>query len=234
MSEELEKKTDIEDKLKSEPVTTDAADNKTAGTAAAADKPEKTESSDRKAAKSEDVKKKEEEAKRRRRTIRALVETIRTLINVAAIAVLIAVLLLPVLRIYGNSMTPTMVEGDLVVSIKGANFDRGDIVAFYYNNKVLVKRVIGFPGEWIDIAEDGTVSINGEVQTEPYVQEQALGTCDIDLPYQIPEDRIFVMGDKRAVSIDSRSSAIGCVAKEQIVGKIVFRIWPLNKFGRPE
>lgn len=182
--------------------------------------------------KAESVKSREVRAKRRRRTIRALIEIVRTMINVAAIAVLIAVLLLPVLRIYGNSMTPTMVEGDLVVSIKNANFDRGDIVAFYHNNKVQVKRVIAFSGEWIDIDEDGNVSINGELQNEPYVQNQALGTCDIELPYQVPEDRIFVMGDKRAESIDSRSSVIGCVAKEQIVGKIVFRIWPLNKFGR--
>ncbi len=166
-----------------------------------------------------------------RKSIKALLDTVRLLIDVAAVAVLVAVLLIPVLRIYGNSMTPNLVEGDLVVSLKGANFKRGDIVAFYYNNKVLVKRVIAFDGEWVDISEDGELSINGEVQSEPYVQSQALGTCDIELPYQVPEDRYFVMGDKRAVSIDSRSSAIGCVAKEQIVGKIVFRIWPLTKFG---
>ncbi|MDO4519847.1 MAG: signal peptidase I [Eubacteriales bacterium] len=167
----------------------------------------------------------------RKKTLKAFIETIRLLINVAAIAVLIAVLLIPVLRIYGNSMTPTLTEGDLIISIKGANFERGDIIAFYYNNKVLVKRVIAFPGEWVDISENGEVSINGELQAEPYVQNQALGTCDIKLPYQVPEDRYFVMGDKRAVSIDSRSSSIGCIAKEQIVGKIVFRIWPFKDFG---
>ncbi len=170
----------------------------------------------------------------RRRTIKALIDTVRLLINVAAVAVLVAVLLIPVLRIYGNSMTPSLVEGDLVVSIKGADFERGDIIAFYYNNKVLVKRAIAFEGDWVDISEDGELYINGELQAEPYVEEQALGTSDITYPYQVPEERYFVMGDDRAVSVDSRSSTIGCVAQEQVVGKIVFRIWPLNKIGPVE
>lgn len=161
----------------------------------------------------------------------ALRSTVFTLITVAAIAVLIAVLLLPVLRIYGNSMTPTLSEGDIVVSVKGSQMEAGDLVAFYYNNKILVKRVIAHAGEWVDIEEDGTVYVNSIRLDEPYVVEPAFGECDIELPYQVPEGRLFVMGDHRSVSVDSRSTAVGCVAEEQIVGKIVFRVWPLTGFG---
>ena len=142
-----------------------------------------------------------------------------------------AVLLLPVLRIYGSSMAPTLAEGDIVVSVKGASFEPGEVVAFYYNNKILVKRVIAHAGEWVNITQDGEVYLNNEPLREPYLQEKSLGICDIDLPYQVPEGRFFVMGDYRDVSVDSRSTTIGCVAEEQIVGKIVFRIWPLDRFG---
>ncbi len=158
--------------------------------------------------------------------------TIFTLITVSAIAVLIAVLLLPVLRIYGKSMNPTLSEGDLAVSVKVGEFDTGDIVAFYYNNKILVKRVIAGPGDWVDISEDGTVTVNNQVIDEPYIEKKAYGECNIKLPYQVPDGRIFVMGDNRAVSIDSRNTAVGCVAEEQIVGKIVFCVWPLSRFGK--
>ena len=157
--------------------------------------------------------------------------TIFTLITVAAAAVLVATLFLPVLRIYGFSMTPTLNDGDIVISIKSADFERKDIIAFYYNNKILVKRVIALPGEWLDIDEDGNVSVNGEPLDEPYLTEKALGECDIKLPYQVPDGRIFVMGDHRATSSDSRSAAVGCVAEEQIVGRLVFRVWPLNGFA---
>ena len=157
--------------------------------------------------------------------------TIFTLITVAAAAVLVATLFLPVLRIYGFSMTPTLNDGDIVISIKSADFERKDIIAFYYNNKILVKRVIALPGEWLDIDEDGNVSVNGESLDEPYLTEKALGECDIKLPYQVPDGRIFVMGDHRATSSDSRSAAVGCVAEEQIVGRLVFRVWPLNGFA---
>jgi len=157
--------------------------------------------------------------------------TIATLVVVAAVAVLVAVLLLPVLRIYGTSMTDTLNNGDIVVSVKGTEVQTGDIIAFYYNNKILVKRVIASAGDWVDIDEDGTVSVNGEVLDEPYVTEKALGECDIDLPYQVPEGRVFVMGDHREVSLDSRSSSVGCVAEEEIVGKLIFRVWPLRAFG---
>ena len=167
----------------------------------------------------------------RRTYTSTLRSTIFTLITVAAISVLIAVLLLPVLQIYGTSMSPTLSEGNIVISLKGSDFKTGDVVAFYYNNKILVKRVIAQAGEWVDIDQDGNVFVNSVAIDEPYLSEKAFGDCDLELPYQVPESRIFVMGDHRSVSVDSRNTAIGCVAEEQIVGKIVFCIWPLSEFG---
>ena len=161
----------------------------------------------------------------------ALRGTIYTLVTVAACAILVAVLLLPVLKIYGTSMAPSLAEGDFVVSVKGNDFKTGDVCAFYYNNQILVKRVIAHAGDWVDIDLDGTVYVNNMKLDEPYVDELAFGECNIELPYQVPDSRIFVMGDHRSVSIDSRNTAIGCVAEEQIVGKIVFRVWPLKDFG---
>lgn len=163
---------------------------------------------------------------------RVMRSTVFTLITVAAIAILVATLWLPVLQIYGTSMEPSLEEGDIVVSVKGSHFTPGDVVAFYYNNKILVKRVVGNPGDWIDMTEDGTVSVNGEVLDEPYLKEKAYGTCDLNLPYQVPEGRIFVMGDNRAVSLDSRSTAVGCVSEEQIVGRLTYTVWPLTNFGK--
>lgn len=163
---------------------------------------------------------------------KTLGSTVAVLIVVAAVAVLVATLMLPVLRIYGSSMNPTLVDGDIVVSVKNLDFERGDVLAFYYNNKILVKRVIAFPGEWVDISEDGAVSVNGELLSEPYLIDQALGECDITLPYQVPDGRYFVMGDHRSVSVDSRSSTVGCISEEQIVGRLTFRIWPLAGFGQ--
>ena len=167
----------------------------------------------------------------RKRYNRVLRNTIYTLITVAAIAVLVATLFLPVLRIYGSSMTPTLSDGDIVVSVKGGEYSRGDVVAFWFNNKILVKRVVALPGEWVDIAEDGTVSVNGKPLEEPYLTEKALGECDLELPYQVPDGRLFVMGDHRSTSQDSRSSAVGCVSEELLVGRLVFRVWPLEGFG---
>lgn len=157
--------------------------------------------------------------------------TIFTLITVAAIAVLIATLWLPVLQIYGNSMTPTLEDGQIVFSVKTTDFDKGDIIAFYYNNKVLVKRVIAGPGEWVNIAEDGTVFVNDVELDEPYLSDKAFGDTNIELPYQVPDGRFFVMGDHRSTSADSRNTTVGCVAADQLVGKIIFRIWPLDQIG---
>lgn len=170
-----------------------------------------------------------ERYKRRYRS--AVTSTVYTLITVAAAAVLVATLLLPVLRIYGTSMTPTLDNGQIVVSVKTGELEPGDVVAFYYNNKILIKRVICSSGDWVDIQRDGTVLVNGQVLDEPYLTEKALGTCDIELPYQVPDGRVFVMGDHRETSVDSRSTSVGCVAQEQIVGRIFFRVWPLNEFG---
>lgn len=171
------------------------------------------------------------EEKKKRRFARALRSVIATLITVAAIAVLVAQSLLPVLRIYGSSMNPTLSQGNVVVAVKSSNFKTGDIVAFYWNNKILIKRAIAMPGDWVDIDDEGNVSVNGKVIDEPYLQDKALGQCDITLPYQVPDSGIFVMGDNRSVSVDSRSTTIGVVSDEQIVGKIVFRIWPLSNLG---
>ncbi len=157
--------------------------------------------------------------------------TIFTLVVVAAIAILVAVLVMPVLRIYGRSMNDTLDEGDIVVSVKTGTFETGDVIAFYYNNKILVKRVIGQSGDWIDIDTDGNVYVNNVLVEEPFLKEKAFGDCNITLPYQVPDERIFVMGDNRVSSVDSRNTAVGCVAEEQVVGKIVFRVWPLSKIG---
>ena len=157
--------------------------------------------------------------------------TVGILITVAATAVLIAVLLLPVLQIYGTSMFPTLNEGNIVVSVKSSKFETGEVVAFYYNNKILVKRVIANPGEWVDIDKEGNVYVNNVKLEEPYIQEKAFGETNIELPYQVPDSRIFVMGDNRDASIDSRNTSVGCVADEQIVGKIIFRIWPISGIG---
>lgn len=160
--------------------------------------------------------------------------TIYTLVVVAAFAILVATLWMPVLQIYGTSMTPTLSEGQIVVSVKGSDFKQGDLVAFYIGNKLLVKRVIAGPADVVNISEDGTVFVNGVELEEPYISEKALGECDLEMPYQVPESRFFLMGDHRATSVDSRSSTVGCVSEEQIVGKIVFCVWPLPYFGSIE
>lgn len=158
--------------------------------------------------------------------------TVYTLIVVAAIAVLVATIWTPVLQIYGSSMTPTLAEGDIVVALKGTELEHGDLMAFYLGNKILVKRYIAGPGQWVNIDEDGNVYVDGELLDEPYLVEKSFGDCNLDLPYQVPESRYFCMGDHRATSADSRHTEVGCVAEEQLVGKIVFRVWPFSGFGK--
>ena len=171
---------------------------------------------------------KEEYRSSRKRILRG---SISTLIVIAAATVLISTFLLPVLRIYGTSMTPALDAGDIVVTVRSGSYNSGDVIAFYYNNKVLIKRIIGLPGEWVDIDENGNVSVDGEILEEPYLTEKSQGEYDIELPYQVPDGRYFIMGDHRRVSSDSRNSAVGCVSEEQIVGKLIFRVWPFSKIG---
>ena len=167
----------------------------------------------------------------KRRYNSVLRSTLFTLVVVAAVAVLVATIWMPVLQIYGSSMTPTLSEGDIVVSMKGTEFEPGELVAFYLGNKILVKRCIAGPGQWVNIDENGNVYVDDVFLDEPYLTEKALGECDLSFPYQVPESRYFCMGDHRTTSVDSRHSAVGCVAEEQIVGKIVLRVWPLSEFG---
>lgn len=176
----------------------------------------------------------EQELKRERykyRYHRTLQSTVFMLITAAAVAVLVATLWLPVLQIYGSSMSPTLNEGEIVVSVKSGEIRQGDIVAFYYGNKLLVKRCVAGPGDWVDINADGTIAVNGTLLDEPYVAEHDFGGSDLEYPYQVPEGRYFLVGDQRATSVDSRHSSVGCVGEDQIVGKIVYCIWPMSDIG---
>lgn len=177
----------------------------------------------------------EKELKRetyRSRYFKILTSTIYALIIVAAVAALVATFVMPVLQISGSSMQPTFTEGEIVLSVKTNNLKQGDIIAFYHGNKILVKRVIAGPGSFVNITIDGDVYVDGVLLDEPYIQEKMLGDTNIIYPYQVPDGEWFVLGDQREVSIDSRNTEIGCVSQDDLVGKIVFRVWPLNKFGK--
>lgn len=163
--------------------------------------------------------------------LRILKSTVSSLIVVSAAAVLASVLFLPVLRVTGTSMQPTLNNDELVMCLKRSSFKSGDIVAFYYNNKILLKRVIGTSGDYINIDEDGTVYVNDAPFDEPYLEEKGLGECNIEFPYQVPEQKIFVMGDNRLTSIDSRNTVVGCISEEAVLGKVFLRVWPWEKIG---
>lgn len=168
----------------------------------------------------------------KKKYLRTLLNSLGIIIVAASIAVLISTLWMPVYEIYGNSMEPTLKDGQIVLTFKGSSFEKGDIVALYYGNKLLVKRVIASPGQWVDIKQDGTVYIDNQKIEEPYLDEKALGNCDISFPYQVPDGKYFFLGDHRATSQDSRSSQVGCASDDQIVGKVSFSIWPLSEFGK--
>ncbi len=162
---------------------------------------------------------------------RILRNAVYALIIVAAIAVLIATLVLPVLQISGTSMEPTLNNGEIVILVKTTDPDRGDLCGFSYSNKILIKRVIGLPGDSISVDSEGNVFVNGEALNEPYVTEKSLGECDLEFPYTVPENEYFMLGDQRESSIDSRSSVIGCIDRDQIIGKLIFRIWPFSELS---
>lgn len=169
--------------------------------------------------------------RRKQNSRRIFRQTIFSLLVVAAAAVLVAMLFFPIFRITGSSMEPTLNAKEIVVCLKSSRFQSGDLVAFYYNNKVLLKRVIGTAGDTIEIDDSGNVFVNGSQLDEPYITKKSLGQCDIDFPYQVPDNRIFVMGDNRETSVDSRTTAVGCIADEYVIGKVFLRVWPLEQLG---
>ena len=163
--------------------------------------------------------------------IKALRSTVFSLVVVAAAAVIVAMLVLPVLQITGTSMTDTLNDRDIVVALRGSGYETGDVIAFYYNNNILIKRVIASTGQWVDIADDGTVYVDNVRLDEPYIKDKAFGDCNITLPYQVPEGKIFVMGDHRSTSLDSRNTALGCISEDMVVGRLLIRAWPVTAFG---
>lgn len=179
-----------------------------------------------------------DEIQRERKRIRrgayyrqALRGTVSVLVVVAAIAVLIATLFLPILQISGDSMSPTLDHDEIVVLLKTKEFDRGDLIGFYYQGKILLKRVVALPEDEVVIDGEGNVYVNEELLEEPYVTEKSLGDCDLEFPHRVPGTGYFVLGDRRTNSVDSRNSVIGAITREDIIGKVCVRVWPLSRFG---
>ena len=168
---------------------------------------------------------------RRSRTRRVLWGTILTLLLLAAAGVIAALLILPAYRVSGEAMSQTLRDGDVVIALNDGKYKTGDVIGFYFNNNVSIKRVIAAAGDWVDIDAAGSVFVNGRQLAEPYVSEKALGECNIDLPYQVPDGSCFVMGDHRAVSVDSRNSGVGCISNEKVVGRLLLRVWPFERIG---
>ena len=176
----------------------------------------------------------QQERKRIRRDAyyrQALRGTVSVLVVVAAIAVLIATLFLPILQISGDSMSPTLEHDEIVVLLKTKDFEKGSLIGFYYQGKILLKRVVALPEDEVVIDAEGNVYVNGELLEEPYITDKGLGDCDLEFPYKVPGTGYFVLGDQRSNSVDSRNSAIGAVAREDIIGKVFIRVWPFSRMG---
>lgn len=176
----------------------------------------------------------ESERKRIRRGIyyrRALRGTISVLIVVAAVSVLIATLFLPILQISGDSMSPTLEHDEIIVLLKTDKFEKGDLIGFYYQGKILLKRVIALPEDIVVIDGEGNVYVNEELVEEPYVTDKSLGDCDLEFPYTVPGDGYFLLGDRRSNSVDSRNSVVGSVTSDDIIGKVFIRVWPFPSIG---
>lgn len=166
---------------------------------------------------------------------RAYARTLRSTLACVVMAValiLCAVAFLPIIRITGDSMSHTLNRGDILLTLRGDEVQRGDLIVFYVEgNKMLVKRAVAVAGDRVEMTEDGVLIVNDQPVDEPYISSRALGECDQEFPLVVPQERVFVLGDHRELSIDSRSSAMGCIAREQVIGKVAVRIWPLNALG---
>ena len=164
----------------------------------------------------------------RKRYKRAFISTLSVLAVIAAVAVLVSTLFLPVIQVSGNSMEPTLSDGDVLVLLKSKRYERSQLCCISWQNKMLLKRIIGLPGDVVSIDTQGNVTVNGALLDEPYVSDKTLGECDVTFPCQVPEGKVFVLGDHRSTSIDSRSSEIGCVDQDQIVGFVLFQVWTIG------
>ena len=156
---------------------------------------------------------------------------IYVLIVVAAVTSLISIFFVRALKTFGSSMTPTLEDGDIVAVYLTDEAEPGQLVAFYFNNKLIIKRVIALGGSVVDMDEAG-VFVDGSPLEEPYLTEKALGEVSVEFPFTVPDGQYFVLGDNRITSTDSRSSIIGCVDPDNMLGRVIFKVWPLGEFGK--